>query len=71
MKAWPNVALGNCSDDQVRVFVQALRMIEASHEAHRPELQARRGAVRRINHNFGCDAGDNMDEWLTEHGING
>jgi hypothetical protein len=58
-------------DALVRMFEQALKAIAALPDAARPALLARLDEVRRISHNFGYGVGDDMDELLAEHGIDG
>jgi len=55
----------------VRMFEQALQVIDALPESNRPELFARLDAVRHISHNFGYGVGDDMDDLLAEHPIDG
>ena len=58
-------------DALVRMFKQALNAIDTLPEAQRPELWARLDEVRRISHNLGYGVGDDMDELLAEHGVDG
>ncbi len=58
-------------DALVRMFEQALKAIAALPDAARPALLARLDEVRRISHNFGYGVGDDMDELLVEHDIDG
>jgi hypothetical protein len=56
-------------DVLVRMFEQALKTIAALPDTARPALLERLDDVRRISHNFGYGVGDDMDELLTEHGV--
>ena len=56
-------------DALVRMFEQALKTIAALPDGPRPVLWERLDEVRRISHNFGYGVGDDMDELLTEHGV--
>lgn len=56
-------------DALVRMFEQALKIIAALPAGPRPALWARLDEVRRISHNFGYGAGDDMDELIAEHGV--
>lgn len=58
-------------DALARMFDQALKAIATLPEAQRPELWARLDEVRRISHNFGYGVGDDMDDLLAEHGVDG
>lgn len=58
-------------DALVRMFEQALKAIAALPDAARPALLKRLCEVRRISHNFGYGIGDDMDELLAEHGVDG
>ena len=58
-------------DALVRMFKQALNAIDTLPEALRPELWARLHEIRRISYNFGYGVGDDMDELLAEHGVDG
>lgn len=58
-------------DALVRMFEQALKTIAALPEAERPALLERTDEVRRISHNVGYGVGDDMDELLAEHGVDG
>lgn len=58
-------------DALVRMFEQALKIIAVLPDEPRPALWARLDVVRRISHNFGYDVGDDMDELLAEHGVDG
>jgi hypothetical protein len=51
------------------MFEQALKTIAALPDGPRPVLWERLDEVRRISHNFGYGVGDDMDELLTEHGV--
>lgn len=55
----------------VRMFEQALKVIGALPESDRLELFARLDAVRHTSHNFGYGVGDDMDDLLAEHAIDG
>lgn len=55
----------------VRMFEQALRVIETLPEGDRLKLSTRLDAVRRTSHNFGYGVGDDMDALLVEHPIDG
>jgi hypothetical protein len=55
----------------VRMFEQALKVIGTLPESDRLELFARLDAVRHISHNFGYGVGDDMDDLLAEHAIDG
>ncbi len=56
-------------DALVRMFEQALKIIAALPDEARPLFRARLDEVRRISHNFGYGVGDDMDELLSEHGV--
>ena len=56
-------------DALVRMFERALKAIAALPDAARPALLERLGMVRNISHNFGYGVGDDMDELLSEHGV--
>ena len=58
-------------DALVRMFKQALNAIDTLPEAQRSEFWARLDEVRRISHNLGYGVGDDMDELLAEHGVDG
>ena len=58
-------------DALVRMFEQALKVIAALSEAQRSELWSRLDEVRRTSHNFGYGVGDEMDDLLAEHGVDG
>ena len=58
-------------DALVRMFEQALKAIAVLPDGQRPALWARLGEVRRIGHNFGYGVGDDMDELLVDHGVDG
>jgi len=55
----------------VRMFEQALKVIGTLPENDRLELFARLDAVRRTSHNVGYGVGDDMDDLLAEHAIDG
>lgn len=57
-------------DALVRMFGQALKRITTLPNEQRPAFWERLDQVRRISHNFGYGVGDEMDELLTEHGVN-
>jgi hypothetical protein len=56
-------------DALVRMFDQALKVIQSLPEDARPPLHGRLDTVRRISHNFGYGVGDDMDDLLAEYGI--
>lgn len=56
-------------DALLRMFEQALKVIQSLPEDARSGLYGRLDAVRRISHNFGYGVGDDMDDLLAEHGI--
>ena len=58
-------------DALVRMFEQALKVIATLPEAQRSELWFRLDEVRRMSHNFGYGVGDEMDDLLAEHGVDG
>jgi len=58
-------------DALVRMFEQALKAIASLPEVQQPEFWARLNEVRRISHNFGYGVGDEMDDLLAEHGVDG
>jgi hypothetical protein len=58
-------------DALVRMFEQALKVIAALPGAQRSELWSRLDDVRRMSHNFGYGVGDEMDDLLAEHGVDG
>ena len=58
-------------DALVRMFEQALKTIAALPNAARPALLERLDDVRRISHNFGYGVGDDMDDLLAEHRVDG
>ena len=55
----------------VRMFEQALKVISTLPESDRLELFARLDAVRHTSHNVGYGVGDDMDDLLAEHAIDG
>jgi|ERR1039458_6192598 hypothetical protein len=55
----------------VRMFEQALKVIGTLPKSDRLELFARMDAVRRISHNFGYGVGDDIDDLIAEHAIDG
>ncbi len=58
-------------DSLVRMFEQALKIIEAGPEADRSALLARLDTVRRQSHHFGYGVGDEMDHLVARSGIGG
>jgi hypothetical protein len=56
-------------DALVRMFEQALKAIAALPEAARSTFWERLDVVRNISHNFGYGVGDDMDELLSEYGV--
>lgn len=56
-------------DALVRMFEQTLKVIAALPNTARPVLLDRLGDVRRTCHNLGYGVGDDMDELLSEHGV--
>jgi len=59
-------------DALVRMFEQALKAIAALPEVQRDSLWARLGAVRNISHNnLGYGVGEDMDDLLAKHGVDG
>ena len=56
-------------DALVRMFGQALNVIDALPEEGRSALLGRLDAVRRLGHNLGYGVGDDMDDLLAEHGF--
>ena len=58
-------------DALVRMFEQALKVIATLPGAQRSELWARLDDVRQMSHNFGYGVGDEMDDLLAEHGVDG
>jgi hypothetical protein len=61
---------GYC-DALVRMFGQALTVIDALPEERRSVLLGRLDAVRRLGHNLGYGVGDDMDDLLAAHGFDG
>ena len=55
----------------VRMFEQALKTIATLPETNRPALWERLDAVRQRSHNIGYAVGENMDELLAEHRVDG
>ncbi|MGL1835095.1 hypothetical protein ACKVEX_16010 [Rhodocyclaceae bacterium SMB388] len=53
-------------DALVRMFGQALKVIDGLPQDCKPALIARLDAVRHISHNFGYGVGDDMDDLLAE-----
>lgn len=51
------------------MFEQALKIIAALPDDQRSALLERLDEVRRTCHNFGYGVGDDMDELLTEYGV--
>jgi hypothetical protein len=58
-------------DALVRMFEQALKIIDGLPEDCRPALMARLDTVSHISHNFGYGVGDGMDALLAEYGLDG
>ena len=58
-------------DALVRMFGQALKVMDALPEGPRSTLLGRLDAVRRLGHNLGYGVGDDMDDLLVEHGFDG
>ncbi len=58
-------------DALVRMFGQALKVIDALPEECRSALLGRLNAVRRLGHNLGYGVGDGMDDLLAEQGFDG
>jgi hypothetical protein len=58
-------------DALVRMFEQALKAIATLPEAQRPALWERLDAVRQRSHHIGYGVGENMDELLAAHGVDG
>ena len=58
-------------DALVRMFEQALNAIDTLPAAQRPALWARLDKIRRISHNLGYGVGDDLDELLAEHRLDG
>lgn len=56
-------------DALVRMFAEALKTIVVLPDAARLSLLERLKEVRRISHNFGYGVGDEMDELLSDYGI--
>lgn len=56
-------------DALVRMFEQALKVINSLPEDARSDLLDRLDAVRHTCHNFGYGVGNDMDDLLAEHGI--
>jgi len=56
-------------DALVRMFGQALKTIDALPHDFRPALIARLDSVRHISQNFGYGVGDDMDDLLSEYGL--
>jgi len=56
-------------DALIRMFGQALKVIDALPVNCRPALIARLDAVRRISHNVGYGISDDMADLLAEHGF--
>lgn len=53
----------------VRMFEQALKHIATLPSKARPAYWTRLDNVRRISHSFGYGVGDDMDIFLSEHGV--
>lgn len=58
-------------DALVRMFGQALKVMDALPEGLRSALLGRLAAVQRLGHNLGYGVGDDMDDLLVEHGFDG
>jgi hypothetical protein len=58
-------------DSLVRMFEQALKVIATLPESQRSELWSRLDEVRLMGHNLGYGVGDQMDDLLVEHGVDG
>jgi hypothetical protein len=58
-------------DALVRMFEQALTAIAVLPDSRRPELLARLDAVRGLGHNLGYGVGDDMDDLLARHRLDG
>lgn len=58
-------------DALVRMFGQALKVMDALPEVPRSALLGRLDAVRCLGHNLGYGVGDDMDDLLAEHGFDG
>lgn len=58
-------------DALVRMFAQALQTIASLPLARQDPLHERLDAVRHLSHNFGYGVGDEMDELLARHGVDG
>lgn len=56
-------------DALVRMFEQALKAIAALPDAAQFTFWGRLCVVRNISHNFGYGVGDDMDELLSEYGV--
>lgn len=56
-------------DALVRMFEQALKAIAALPDAVRSTFWERLDVVQNISHNFGYGVGDDMDELLSEYGV--
>jgi hypothetical protein len=52
----------------IRMFGQALKVIDTLPQTQRPALLARLDAVRQISHDIGYGVGEDMDSLLDEHG---
>ena len=55
----------------MRVFEQALKTIATLPDANRSARRERLDAVRHASHHIGYGVGENMDELLAEHGVDG
>lgn len=58
-------------DALVRMFRQALKVVDAVPEKHRSTLLERLDAVRCLGRNLGYAVGEDMDDLLAEHEFNG
>ena len=52
-------------------YAGTLERIDTLPAAQRPALWARLDKIRRISHNLGYGVGDDLDELLAEHGVDG
>lgn len=58
-------------DALVRMFAQALKVVDALPQDRSSSLLVRLDAVRRLGHELGYGVGDDMDDLLAEHGFDG
>ena len=63
---WPDVF-----QNQDTAVSKAKKAITVLPDGQRPPFWERPDEVRRISHNFGDGVGDDMDELLVKHGVNG